>query len=201
MKKANAGLMVAGKAVGDIAKTKAGQKAIETTSSNVNQSMQTANRVQSIVGWTITGLIVLGAGYLVYRFLIKPSLDKAETNQENRAAMKEAELVLKEYDKLGLKVDPLKDMKAIADRISAALNGYTEDDDAIAAALQIMGNDAEFEALRAAWGGVDGTRPVTGGMFGGGNFSLTAAIQKYLDDDNKAQVNMNYDSKNMKTRV
>lgn len=201
MKKANAGLMVAGQAVGDIAKTKAGQKAIETTSSNVNQSMQTANRVQSIVGWTITGLIVLGAGYLVYRFLIKPSLDKAETNQENRAAMKEAELVLKEYDKLGLKVDPLKDMKAIADRISAALNGYTEDDDAIAAALQIISNDAEFEALRAAWGGVDGTRPVEGGMFGGGNFSLTGAIQKYLDDSNKAQVNMNYASKNMKTRV
>ena len=110
MKKASAGIMVAS----EVAKSKAGQKAIETTSSNVNQSLQTANRVQAVIGWTITALVLAGGGYLIWRLLIKPTLDKAESNQENRASVKEAELVLKEYDKLGLKVDPLKDYYSIS---------------------------------------------------------------------------------------
>ena len=196
MKKASAGLMVAG----EVAKTKAGQQAIQNTSSNVNQTFQTANRVQSVIGWTITALVLAGGGYLIWRFLVKPTLDKAENAQEDRASIKEAELVLKEYDKLGLKVDPLKDYKRIADAIQEALSGFTEDDDAVARQLMLISNDAEYEALRIAWGGVDGSRPISGG-FGGGSFTLTSAIQKYLDDSNKQQVNMNYASKNMKTRL
>lgn len=197
MKKASAGLMVAGEAV----KSKAGQQAIQSASSNVNQSLQTANRVQSIIGWTITALVLAGGGYLIWRFLVKPTLDKAENNQENRASIKEAELVLKEYDKLGLNVDQTKDYKRIADTIQSAFNGWTEDDDKVAEQLMIIGNDAEFEALRIAWGGVDGSRPISGGLFGGGSYTLTSAIQTYLDDPNKRQVNMNYSSKNMKTRI
>lgn len=197
MKKASAGLMVAS----EVAKSKAGQKAIETGSSNINQSLQTANRVQSVIGWTITALVLAGGGYLIWRLLIKPTLDKAETNQENRASIKEAELVLKEYDKLGLNVDPLKDYKKIADTIQSAFNGWTEDDEKVAEQLMLISNDAEYEALRIAWGGVDGTRPIKGGLFGGGDYSFTSAIQTYLDDPQKRQVNMNYSSKNMKTRV
>ena len=190
MKKASAGLMVAN----EVAKTKGGQEAISGT-------MQTANRVQSVIGWTITALVLAGGGYLIWRFLVKPTLDKAENAQEDRASIKEAELVLKEYEKLGLNVDQLKDYKRMADAIQEALNGFTEDDDAVANQLMLVSNDAEYEALRIAWGGVDGSRPISGGFLGGGSFTLTSAIQKYLDDSNKRQVNMNYASKNMKTRI
>lgn len=197
MKKASAGLMVAG----DVAKTKAGQQAIQNTSSNVNQTLQTANRVTSVIGWTITALVIAGGGYLIWRFLVKPTLDKAENAQEDRASMKEAELVLKELEKVGVKADPLKDYKGFADTIQSALSGWTEDDDKVGQILMQIGNDAEWESLRVAWGGVDGTRPISGGLIGGGNYTLLSAIQTYLDDSNKRQVNMNYASKNMKTRV
>lgn len=196
MRKASAGLMVAS----EVAKTKGGQKVIDSGATSVSSTLQTANRVQSVIGWTITALVLAGGGYLIWRFVIRPTLDSAENKQEDRASIKEAELVLKEYDKLGLKVDPLKDYKRIADSIQEAMSGFTEDDDAIARQLMLISNDAEFEALRVAWGGVDGSRPISGG-FGGGSFTLTSAIQKYLDDSNKQQVNMNYSSKNMKTRV
>jgi hypothetical protein len=190
MKKANAGLMVAS----EVAKTKGGQEAISGT-------MQTANRVQSVLGWTITALIVAGGAYLIWKLAIKPTLDKAEDNQESRASIKEAELVLKELERVGIKADPLKDYKSYADTIQSAMSGWTEDDDKIAQTLMLIGNDAEFESLRVAWGGVDGTRPIAGGFTGGGSYTLTSAIQTYLDDSNKQQVNMNYGSKNMKTRV
>jgi hypothetical protein len=190
MKKANAGLLVAS----EVAKTKGGQEAISGT-------MQTANRVQSVLGWTITLLIVAGGGYLIWRLAIKPALDKAESNQEDRASIKEAELVLKELEKVGIKADPLKDYKGIADTINTALNGWSEDDDKVSEQLMRISNDAEWESLRVAWGGVDGNRPITGGFTGGGSYTLLSAIQTYLDDSNKRQVNLNYSSKNMKTRV
>jgi hypothetical protein len=81
------------------------------------------------------------------------------------------------------------------------MNGATEDDDKIAQQLMIIGNDAEWESLRTAWGGVDGTRKIEGFLLGGGNYTLSSAIQTYLDDSNKQQVNMNYSSKGMKTRI
>lgn len=201
MKKANAGAMVAVQSIGEIAKTKAGQKAIETGTSNLNQTMQTANRVQSVIGWTITALVLAGGGYLIWRFLIRPTLDKGAENQENRASMKEAELVLKELEKVGVKADPLKDYKLFADQIQSAFNGWTEDDEKIAQILMNISNDAEWESLRVAWGGVDGVRKIEGGWAGGGSYNLASAIQTYLDDAQKRQVNMNYSSKNMKTRV
>jgi len=138
---------------------------------------------------------------LIWRFFIKPTKEAKEQNQENRASIKEAQLVLGELDKVGIRADPLKDYKGIADTINSAMNGWSEDDDKVAQQLMIIGNDAEWESLRTAWGGVDGTRKIEGGFTGGGNYTLVSAIQTYLDDSNKQQVNMNYASKGMKTRV
>ena len=190
MKKANAGLMVAS----EVAKTKEGQKAI-------GQSVQTGSRVVSVIGWTITALVIAGGGYLIWRLLVKPTLEKKEQNQENRASIKEAQLVLGELEKVGVKADLTKDYKGIADTINTAMNGWYENDDDIAKQLMLIGNDAEWESLRTAWGGVDGTRKIEGGWTGGGNHTLLSAIQTYLDDSNKQQVNMNYSSKGMKTRI
>jgi hypothetical protein len=81
------------------------------------------------------------------------------------------------------------------------MNGWTEDDEKIAQILMNISNDAEWESLRVAWGGVDGTRKIEGGWSGGGTYNLASAIQTYLDDAQKRQVNMNYSSKNMKIRV
>ena len=190
MKKAMAGALVAS----EVAKTKQGQKAI-------GQSLDTANRTASVIGWTITALVLAGGGYLIWRLLIKPSLDNAERNQEDRASIKEAQLVLGELERVGVKADPLKDYKLIADTIQSALNGWSEDDDKVAQQLMLLNNDAEWESLRVAWGGVDGTRKIEGGLFGGGDYNLASAIQTYLDDSNKQQVNMNFGSKNMRTRI
>lgn len=197
MKKANAGLMLAS----EVAKSKGGQKIIDSTASNVSNSMQTANRIQSVIGWTITALVLAGGGYLIYRFLIKPSITNKENNGENRASIKEGELVLKEYDKLGLNVDPTKNYKSIADTIQSAMNGWSEDDPKVGEQLMLLSNDAEWEALKIAWGGVDGKRHIDGGWLGGGDYSLTSAITTYLDDPYKRAVNSNFASKNMKTRI
>lgn len=197
MKKASAGAMVAS----EVAKTKGGQKIIDSTASSVSNTMQTANRVQSVIGWTITALVLAGGGYLIWRFLIKPSIVGAESAGESRATIKEGELVLKEYDKLGLNVDPTKNYKGIADTIQSAMNGWSEDDPKVADQLMLLSNDAEWEALKIAWGGVDGKRNIEGGWFGGGDYTLTSAITTYLDDPYKRAVNSNWASKNMKSRV
>jgi hypothetical protein len=189
MKKANAGLMVAS----EVAKTKGGQEAI-------SGSMQTANRVQSVLGWTITALILAGGGFLIWRLVIKPAIDKAESSGEQRADVKEGELLLKEYDRLGLKVDPLKNYKGIADAISNALNGATENEDAVYAQVRLISNDAEWEALKIAWGGVDGTRPVAG-VFTSTNYTLVGALVTLLETSERDIINQIFASKNMKTRI
>lgn len=196
MKKANAGLMVAS----EVAKTKAGKQSLESGASNVSNTMQTANRIQSVLGWTITALILAGGGFLIWRLVIKPAIDKAESSGEQRADVKEGELLLKEYDRLGLKVDPLKNYKGIADGISNALNGGTENEDAVYAQVRLISNDAEWEALKIAWGGVDGTRPVSG-VFTSTNYTLVGALVTLLNSTERDIINQIFASKNMKTRI
>jgi len=162
MKKANVGLMVAS----EVAKTKGGQEAI-------SGSTQTANRIQSVIGWTITALILAGGGYLIWRLAIKPALDKAESSNEQRADVKEGELVLKEYEKLGLRVDPTKNYKGIADAIQNALS---------------------------AWAGVDGSRPVQG-TFTSTNYTLVGALIDLFNPFERNVVNQIFATKNMKTRI
>jgi hypothetical protein len=189
MKKANAGLMVAS----EVAKTKGGQEAI-------SGSMQTANRVQSVLGWTITALILAGGGYLIWRFVIKPIADKTENQGEQRADVKEGELLLKEYDRLGLRVDPLKNYKGIADAIQNALSGSTENEDAVYNQIRLINNDAEWEALKIAWAGVDGSRPVQG-TFSSTDYTLVGALIGLFNESERNIVNQIFAMKNMKTRI
>jgi len=192
MKKANAGLMVAN--------TKAGKQAIESGASNVSNTMETANRIQSILGWTITALILAGGGYLIWRLAIKPALDKAETSNEQRADVKEGELVLKEYEKLGLRVDPSKNYKGIADAIQNALSGSSENEEAVYAQIRLISNDAEWEALKIAWAGVDGSRPVEG-TFTSTNYTLVGALIGLFNPFERNVVNQIFATKNMNTRI
>jgi hypothetical protein len=190
MKKASAGLMVASQ----VANSKAGQKAIASTT-------ESATKVGKIIGWAFASVLIVGAGLLVYKFLVKPALDKAEQGGEDRANIKEGELVLKEYDKLGLNVDPTKNYKGMADAIQGALNGWSEDEEAVYSQMRLLSNDAEWEALKIAWAGVDGTRPISGGWVGGGNYSLTQALITYLDATERNVVNSIFAGKNMKSRI
>jgi hypothetical protein len=190
MKKASAGLMVASQ----VANSKAGQKAIATTTE------QTA-KVGKIIGWTFASLLVVGAGFLIYKLIIKPVLNKAEQGGEDRATIKEGELVLKEYDKLGLNVDPTKNYKGMADTIQGALNGWSEDEEAVYSQLRLLSNDAEWEALKIAWAGVDGTRPISGGWMGGGSYSLPQALVTLMNADERNVINGIFASKNMKSRI
>lgn len=196
MKKANAGAMVAS----EVAKTKGGQKIINQTATNLSSGMQTANRIQSVIGWTITALILAGGGFLVWRLVIKPALQKGESDAEKRASVKEGELVLKEYEKLGLNVDPSKNYKGIADAIQSALSGSTEDEEAVYSQIRLISNDAEWEALKIAWAGVDGTRPVEG-TFSSTNYSLVGALIALFNTSERNVVNQIFASKNMKTRI
>lgn len=189
MKKANAGLMVAN----EVAKTKGGQEA-------VSGSVQTANRIQSVLGWTITALILAGGGFLIWRLVIKPAIDKAESSGEQRADVKEAELVLKEYEKLGLRVDPTKNYKGIADAIQNALSGSSENEEAVYSQIRLISNDAEWEALKIAWAGVDGSRPVEG-TFTSTNYTLVGALVGLFNSFERNVVNQIFAIKNMKTRI
>jgi hypothetical protein len=189
MKKASAGLVVAS----EVAKTKGGQEAISGT-------MQTANRVQSVLGWTITALILAGGGFVIWKFILKPLIDKGEISGEERAAVKEGELVLKEFDKLGLRVDQTKNYKGIADAIHNALKGYTEDEDAVYAQIRLISNDAEWEALEVSWAGTDGSRPISSG-FSSSDYTLVGALIKFFDTRERNIVNQIFASKNMKTRI
>lgn len=168
--------------------------------SNMNNAMQTANRVQSVLGWTITALILAGGGYLIWRFAIKPAIDKAETSNEQRADVKESELVLKEYERLGLRVDPTKNYKGIADAIQNALSGYSENEEAVYAQIRLISNDAEWEALKIAWAGVDGSRPVEG-AFTSTNYTLVGALIGLFNPFERNVVNQIFSTKNMNTRI
>lgn len=189
MKKASAGLIVASK----VAESEQGKQ-------TMNNTLQTANRVQSILGWTITALIFAGGAYILWRFVVKPAIDKGETKGEERADVKEGELLLKEYEQLGLRVDPTKNYKGIADAIHNALKGYTEDEDAVYAQIRLISNDAEWEALKIAWAGVDGSRPISGG-FSSTDYTLVGALIGLFDTRERNIVNMIFASKNMRTRI
>lgn len=190
MKKASAGLMVASQ----VANSKAGQKAISETTEG-------AVKIGKIIGWTFASLLIVGTGLLLYKFLVKPALDKAEQGGENRANIKEGELVLKEYDKLGVQVDKTKNFKGMADAIQGALNGWSEDEEAVYSQLRLLSNDAEWEALKITWGGLDGTRPISGGWIGGGEYSLNQALITFLNESERNVINSIFASKNMKSRI
>jgi len=189
MKKANAGLLVAS----EIAKTKEGKETIGGT-------LKSVNRLQSVIGWTITALILAGGGLLIWKYVLKPSIQKGENDAEKRASIKESELVLKEYDKLGLNVDPTKNYKGIADAIQSALSGTGEDEEAVYSQIRLIGNDAEWEALKIAWAGVDGTRPVAT-TFSSTNYSLDGALIDLFNESERNVVNQIFASKNMKSRI
>jgi len=166
----------------------------------ISNTMTSVNRVQSILGWTITALILAGGGYLIWRFAIKPAIDKSETKGEQRADVKEGELLLKEYERLGLRVNPLKNYKGIADAIQNALSGSTEDEEAVYTQLRNIDNDAEWEALKIAWAGVDGSRPVEG-TFTTTNYTLVGALIGLFNTSERNVVNQIFSMKNMKTRI
>jgi hypothetical protein len=189
MKKASAGLMVAS----EVAKTKQGQEAIGGT-------LQTANRVQSVLGWTITALIIAGGGFVIWKFLLKPLIDKGETSGEERADIKEEELVLRELERLGIRVDQTKNYKGIADAIYNALNGFTEDEEAVYNQIRLISNDAEWGALKTAWAGVDGSRPISSG-FSSTDYTLVGALIGLLSTSERNIINQIFASKNMRTRI
>jgi hypothetical protein len=166
----------------------------------ISGTLTSVNRVQSVIGWTITALVLAGGGFLIWRFLIKPAIDKSETKGEQRADVKEGELLLKEYEKLGLRVNPLKNYKGIADAIQNALSGSTEDEEAVYTQLRNIDNDAEWEALKIAWAGVDGSRPVEG-TFTTSNYTLVGALIGLFNTSERNVVNQIFSMKNMKTRI
>lgn len=190
MKKANAGLMVASQ----VANSKAGQKAIATTTE------QTA-KVGKIIGWTLASILVVGAGFLIYKLIIKPVLSKVEEGSEDRASIKETKLVLGELDDIGIRADLTKNFKQMADAIQSALSGWTEDEEAVYTQIRLINNEAEWESLKAAWGGTDGHRDIKGGWMGGGSYDLTSALVTFLNNDERNVINGIFASKNMRTRI
>ena len=80
------------------------------------------------------------------------------------------------------------------------MNGGTENEDAVYAQVRLISNDAEWEALKIAWGGVDGTRPVSG-VFTSTNYTLVGALVTLLNTTERDIINQIFASKNMKTRI
>ena len=189
MKKAMAGAMVAG----ELAKTPAGQKAI-------SQSTDSITRATRVIGWTFIGLIALGGAFLLYKVISK-AIQKGQENADERAAIKEEELVLKELEKQGVKTTPNLNEKDIANAIQAALGGCSEDEEAVYTQIRRLNNDADWAALKTAWGGENGKRLVADCFYGGTEYPLTEALVSLFSQSERDVINQIFASKGMKARI
>jgi hypothetical protein len=190
MKKAMAGAALA---AGEVIKTPAGQKVI----SQVGDSTARASR---IIGWTFIGLIGITGAYLLYKVISK-AISKSQDNADDRAATKEEQLVLQELDKQGIKPTPNLNEKDIANAIQAALSGCTEDEEAVYTQMRRLNNDADWGALKTAWGGENGRRMVAGCAFGGTEYPLTEALVNLMSQGERDVINQIWASKGMKSRI
>jgi len=190
MKKAMAGAALA---AGELAKTPAGQKAI-------SQVGDTTARASKIVGWTFLGLIGLAGAYLLYKVISK-AISKSQDNADDRAAIKEEQLVLQELDKQGIKPTPNLNEKDIANAIQAAISGCTEDEEAVYTQMRRLNNDADWGALKTAWGGENGRRMVEGCFVGGTEYPLIEALVSLFSQSERDVINQIFASKGMKSRI
>jgi hypothetical protein len=189
MKKAMAGAMVAG----ELAKTPAGQKTI-------SQVGDTTARASKIIGWTFIGLIGIAGAYLLYKVISK-AISKAQDSADDRAAIKEEQLVLQELDKQGIKPSPNLNEKDIANALQAALGGCSEDEEAVYTQMRRLNNDADWAALKTSWGGENGKRMVAGCLYGGTEYPLTEALVNLMSQGERDVINQIFASKGMKSRI
>jgi hypothetical protein len=189
MKKAMAGAMVAG----ELAKSKAGQKAI-------SQVGDTTARASKIIGWTFIGLVGLTGAYLLYKVISK-AIKKGQENADERAAIKEEQQVLSELEQGGIQVTPTLNFKDIANAIQAALGGCTEDEEAVYTQMRRLNNDADWGALKTAWGGENGKRMVEGCFYGGTEYPLTEALISLFSQSERDVINQIFANKGMKSRI
>lgn len=189
MKKAMAGALIAG----EVAKSKAGQKVI-------TQASDTSAKVTKVIGWTIFGLVALGGAFLLYKVISK-AIAKGQDNADERAAIKEGQIVLKELEKQGIKTTPNLNEKDIANAIQAALGGCDEDEEAVYTQMRRLNNDADWAALKTAWGGENGRRMVEGCVFGGTEYPLTEALVTLFNQEERDVINKIFADKGMKSRI
>ncbi len=189
MKKAMAGALIAG----EVAKSKAGQKVI-------TQASDTSVKVTKVIGWTIFGLVALGGAFLLYKVISK-AIAKGQDNADERAAIKEEQLVLKELEKEGIKTTPNLNEKDIANAIQAALSGCDEDEEAVYTQIRRLNNDADWAALKTAWGGENGTRMIEGCVYGGTEYPLIEALVTLFNQAERDVINKIFADKGMKARI
>ena len=180
-------------AAGELAKTPAGQKAI-------SQGLDTTSKVSRIVGWTFVGLFGLAGAYLLYKVISK-AISKSQDNADDRAATKEEQLVLQELDKQGIKPSPNLNEKDIANAIQAALGGCTEDEEAVYTQMRRLNNDADWGALKTAWGGENGKRLIKDCLYGGTDYSLVEGLTNLFSQGERDAINQTFQSKGMQTRI
>jgi hypothetical protein len=190
MKKAMAGAAIA---AGEIAKTKAGQKTI-------SQVGDSTARASKIIGWSIIGLVSIAGAFLLYKVISK-AIQKGKENADERAAVKEEQLVLQELDKEGIKPTPNLNEKDIANAIQAALGGCDEDEEAVYTQMRRLNNDADWAALKTAWGGEDGKRMIADCFYGGTEYPLTEALVNLFSQAERDVINQIFASKGMKSRI
>jgi len=190
MKKAMAGAALA---AGEVIKTPAGQKVI-------SQVGDSTARASKIIGWTFVGLVGLAGAYLLYKVISK-AISKSQDNADDRAAIKEEQLVLQELDKQGIRPTPNLNEKDIANAIQAALSGCTEDEEAVYTQMRRLNNDADWGALKTAWGSENGKRMVEGCLYGGTEYPLSEALVGLMSQSERDVINQIFVSKGMKSRI
>jgi hypothetical protein len=189
MKKAMAGAMVAG----ELAKSPAGQKAI-------SQSTDSVTRATRVIGWTFIGLIAIGGAYLLYKVISK-AIQKGQENADERAAIKEEQQVLSNLEQGGVQVTQTLNFKDMANAIQSALGGCSEDEEAVYTQIRRLNNDADWGALKTAWGGENGRRLVADCFYGGTEYPLTEALVSLFSQGERDVINQIFASKGMKSRI
>jgi hypothetical protein len=190
MKKAMAGAAIA---AGEVIKTPAGQKVI-------SQVGDSTARASKIIGWTFIGLVGITGAYLLYKVISK-AIQKGQENADERAAIKEEQQVLSGLDKEGVKVTQSLNFKDMANAIQAALGGCTEDEEAVYTQMRRLNNDADWGALKTAWGGENGKRLVPDCLYGGTEYPLVEALVSLFSQSERDVINQIFASKGMKSRL
>ena len=184
-------------------KKSTGGKLKSTAQAGVGAGKNFVNQGWTAIPMWAKGLLLVAVGYGVYK-LAKGALAKSRLTEAGRDTAQEADGWNQEYIRDAKNQPPTMSttqMKAAANAIFTAMDGYGTDEAAVYNQFKKIKNNADYSGLNAAWG----RRTISSGRFNPepnlANATLLQALASELGDSEKAKCNKILASAGVKYRI
>lgn len=176
--------------------------------SNVSTNVKSAVSSTGQGLWTrmplwAKGLVVVGGGYLIYKFA-KNTVGKTRLNPETRDAAQELDGWNKDFIEDSAQAEPTissAGLKSMANTIHTAMDGYGTDEDAIMSQFYKVKNNADYSGLNVAWG----KREISSGKWNPEpnlkNATLAQAVASEMSNYWRNKINSHLSKKGVKHRL